>query len=128
MPPEPNHLLRAARERLPSPAVPGEGMSRRELAEAVAAWLWKNTAKRFDLDVRLIAKWERGEVRWPSAAYRAALRAVIDVASDAELGFRPNRHRVAGELVPVARQFAATGDDVEEALMSAAEESSRGRR
>jgi tetratricopeptide (TPR) repeat protein len=64
-------------------------MSRRELVDAMAAWLWETTGARYDLDVRLLAKWERGEVRWPAAHYRSALRAVLHVATDAELGFAP---------------------------------------
>jgi hypothetical protein len=70
-------------------------MSRRELAEAVARWLWDNTGTRYDLDVHLVAKWERGEVRWPTAHYRAALRAVLGVATDRDLGFRQPRRCVA---------------------------------
>jgi hypothetical protein len=65
------------------------------LAEAVSTWLWEHTYTRYDLDVHLLAKWERGEVRWPSAHYRAALRAVLGVATDRELGFcQPRRSTV----------------------------------
>jgi hypothetical protein len=67
VPPKPNHLVRAARERTPSQVAPGECMSRQELTEAVTAWLWQTTNTRYDLDARLLAKWERGDVRWPSA-------------------------------------------------------------
>ncbi|OJY41593.1 MAG: hypothetical protein BGP03_20565 [Pseudonocardia sp. 73-21] len=62
-------------------------MSRSELAEAVNAWLWESTHRRYDLDGHHIAKYERGVVRFPISPYRAALRAVLGVASDAELGF-----------------------------------------
>lgn len=62
----------------------------------VNAWLWKHTGRRYELDDHLIGKWERGCVRWPIPAYRAALRAILGVASDAALGFRPpTRHRNA---------------------------------
>lgn len=64
-------------------------MTRAELADAVNAHLWASTGVRYDLDDHLIGKWERGVVRWPIAPYRAALRVVLDVDSDAELGFRP---------------------------------------
>ncbi|MCA1188095.1 hypothetical protein LCD36_16820 [Saccharopolyspora sp. 6T] len=83
----PNEALRAARLRVASSRAPGEPMSRSELASAVSAWLWRETGKRHDLDPHLLAKWERGAVRCPTAPYRAALRAVLGVASDADLGF-----------------------------------------
>ncbi|GAA1294312.1 hypothetical protein [Saccharothrix xinjiangensis] len=86
--PEPNDLLRAARERTASAALPAESMSRRELAEAVNNWLWKTTGKRYSLDAHTIARYERGAVRWPGAHYRAGLRHVLGAATDAELGFR----------------------------------------
>ncbi|MGH8964167.1 MAG: transcriptional regulator, partial [Actinomycetes bacterium] len=89
---EPDHALRAARERMPSRLAPGEPMTRAELADAVNAWLWKETDRRFDLDDHLIGKWERGVVRQPIRQYRVALRAVLGVDTDTELGFRaPDR-------------------------------------
>ena len=84
---ERNARLRAARERLPSPRVPGAHMSRADLADAVNAWLWENTGRRFELDDHLLGKWERGVVRHPIEPYRAALRAVLGAATDADLGF-----------------------------------------
>lgn len=62
-------------------------MSRAELAEAVCAWLWATTETKYELDGHYIAKLERGSVRWPRAPYRSGLRAVLNVASDNELGF-----------------------------------------
>lgn len=108
--PEPNHLLRAARERTPSRIAPGDCMSRRELAEAVAAWLWDTTNTRYDLDTRLLSKWERGHVRWPSAPYRAALRAVLRVTTDAALGFWPCQTGSTSALIRRASQSAAVPD------------------
>lgn len=72
-------------------------MSRSELASAVSSWLWRETGKRHDLDPHLLAKWERGAVRRPSAPYRAALRAVLGASSDAELGF-PETPSAADEI------------------------------
>ncbi|HEX5403981.1 MAG TPA: XRE family transcriptional regulator [Pseudonocardiaceae bacterium] len=86
---ESNAKLRALRERTPSRLAPGEPMSRAELAQAVNAYLWKSTTKRYDLDSHTIARYERGAVVWPSAHYRSGLRAVLGVSTDAELGFRP---------------------------------------
>ena len=89
---EPNCLLRAARERRPSPSAPGEPASRAEVAEAVNAWLWETTGKRHALDAHYLAKLERGVARWPNAAYRSGLRHVLGVDTDVELGFwRPRR-------------------------------------
>lgn len=87
----PNLQLRAARERLPSPADPNTHLSRRELAELVNAWLWNESGQRFDLDRHTIGRWERGDRRWPAESYRAALRAVLGVARDDQLGFRRPR-------------------------------------
>lgn len=86
---EPNHLLRSARERTPSRVAPGESMSRRELAEAVNRWLWVTTSTRYELDAHSIGRWERGAIRWPSAHYRTALRAVLNTETDADLGLWP---------------------------------------
>lgn len=86
---ERNARLRAARERLSSPRVPGAHMSRTDLADAVNAWLWEHTGQRFELDDHLIGKWERGVVRYPIEPYRAALRAALGAATDADLGFVP---------------------------------------
>lgn len=65
-------------------------MGRAELAEAVNAYLWVTRRKRYSLDAHTIARYERGSITWPSAAYRTALRAVLGVRTDAELGFRPS--------------------------------------
>lgn len=53
--PHPNNLLRSARERTPSHIAPGDCMSRCELAEAVNAYLWKATGKRYELDAHAVA-------------------------------------------------------------------------
>ncbi|MGI9063467.1 MAG: XRE family transcriptional regulator [Pseudonocardiaceae bacterium] len=86
-----NGKLRAMREATPSRVVAAESMGRAELAEAVNQYLWKSRFKRYDLDAHTIARYERGTVRWPSEPYREGLRAVLDAATDAELGFRPTR-------------------------------------
>ncbi|MFR9730208.1 hypothetical protein ACL03H_13335 [Saccharopolyspora sp. MS10] len=93
--PERNDRLREAREARPSRVAPGEPLSRAELAEAVNAYLWESTGRRYTLSAHHIAKWERGAVRWPTAAYRAALRAVLGSADDEALGFRPRGGRAS---------------------------------
>jgi transcriptional regulator with XRE-family HTH domain len=76
--PIPNDLLRAARER--------KGMDRAALAAAVNDYLDKLG---FDstIDYVHVGKWERGVVAFPKERNRAAVRAVLGVASDAQLGF-----------------------------------------
>lgn len=95
-----NDALRATRLSRPSALLDGEPMSRAELADAVNAHLWQTTHARYALDAHTIARYERGVVRWPSAAYRSALRAVLGVATDAQLGFRPTRRGRAGIDLP----------------------------
>ena len=87
----PNRKLRVRREGMPSRIAPGEGMGRAELAEAVNRYLWETTRKRYELDAHSIARYERGHVRWPGAHYRSGLRGVLDVTTDADLGFHPSR-------------------------------------
>lgn len=64
-------------------------MSRAELADAVCDWLWATSETKYELDGHYIAKMERGAVRWPGAAYRSGLRAVLNVPHDSALGFVP---------------------------------------
>lgn len=73
----------------PSRLAPGDCMSRRELAEAVNAWLREATCQRYELDAHPIARYERGAVRWPSAAYRSGLRHVLGATTDAPLASGP---------------------------------------
>jgi hypothetical protein len=75
-------------------------MSRAELAEAVNAHLWDTTGRCCALDAHTVARYERGAVRWPGTAYRSALRAVLGVDSDADLGFRPTRRGEQARPVP----------------------------
>ncbi|MGL5866019.1 MAG: helix-turn-helix domain-containing protein [Dermatophilaceae bacterium] len=82
-----NDLLRRARERMPSSRLPGCSMSRDELAERINAWLLAATGETFALDERAVGRWERGRVARPSAPYRSALRAVLKVDDDRDLGF-----------------------------------------
>jgi hypothetical protein len=85
--PGPNELLRAARLALRSPSGSGRPLSRQELADAVNAYLHEHVGRRFAIAGHYIGNLERGQTRWPSAHYRTALRAVLDKATDAELGF-----------------------------------------
>jgi hypothetical protein len=59
------------------------------------------------LDANHVGKLERGVIGWPRAHHRAALRAVLGVATDRDLGFvRPVR---AGGLVAVVERSPITG-------------------
>lgn len=82
-----NDALRRARRQRPSDRLPGCPTSRSELAELVVTWLHRETGEVFALDERAIGRWERGTVRLPSAHYRAALRSVLAVDHDWEVGF-----------------------------------------
>lgn len=98
--PEPNNLLRNARLRVESPGSPGQPMSRQELADAINNYLFRLNYKpgavmRGALDANHVGKWERGGTRWPAERYRMGLRAVLDAATDAELGlYSPRRATV----------------------------------
>jgi tetratricopeptide (TPR) repeat protein len=105
---EPNSKLRALRESRHSPTFPGEPMSGAELAEAVNAELWRATGRRYALDAHTIARYERGAIRWPNAAYRSALRTLL-AATDAQLGFRPTPRGALG-IPPVTQAGHDLGD------------------
>ncbi len=130
--PEPNELLRAARERTPSRRAPGEQMSRAELAETVCTWLWETTETKYELDGHYIAKLERGAVRWPGAAYRSGLRYVLNVADDGELGFVPPGGLGVIDPEPGTSSVLGLEDDLVQAgdesiaLLALAEESNVG--
>lgn len=113
---QPNDLLRQARLRTPSPQNRTRPMSQKELAEAVTAHVYRTTERNVPLDRHDISRWERGTRRRPIAEYRTALRAVLGVSTDAELGFhkRPPEPRkvsaapVAGAAVPLPAQIVST--------------------
>ncbi len=62
------------------------------------------TGERTTLDAHAIARYERGQSRWPGQQYRDGLRAVLGVATDAEIGFYPTKRgsaaREIGHLSP----------------------------
>jgi tetratricopeptide (TPR) repeat protein len=78
--PQPNRLLRAARER--------SDLSRSALAEAVCLWLAERDPKGRDVafDANHLGKIERGIVQRPRAPYVAALCAILGT-TEANLGF-----------------------------------------
>lgn len=63
---EPNDRLRRARERVESPNVTGQPLSRQELAELVNAWVYDDT----ELN-RVIATDATRSPNWPTASARS---------------------------------------------------------
>jgi transcriptional regulator with XRE-family HTH domain len=98
-------LLQRARERLPSPSAAGETASRQDLADLVNAWILKECGREAGLTANYIGKLERGLVRWPNRDYRGALRAILGVELDKDLGFsRPRRARPPATVADVDRK------------------------
>ncbi|MDQ3153957.1 MAG: XRE family transcriptional regulator [Actinomycetota bacterium] len=116
---EPNDQLRGARERVESPNVGGDHLSRQELAELVNAWVFEHTRRVIELDANYIGKLEQGRIRWPQVPdRRAGFRAVLGVATDAELGFRrPRRCRTTVRGVD-RQQFIRAGFGVSVAAVA----------
>ena len=55
-------------------------MSRQELADAMGRFLKR------PVDVKYVGKLERGRIRWPNDEHRQALRTVLGVENDADIG------------------------------------------
>lgn len=90
---------------MPSRCHPGRAMTRAELAELVAEHVWEHHGVEAPIDRKYLGRLERGEVRWPNARYRHAMRDILGAASDQELGFRSaNAARSAKELESVNRR------------------------
>ncbi|HEX5540824.1 MAG TPA: hypothetical protein VFX60_04575 [Micromonospora sp.] len=107
-----NELLRLVRERLPSPNRPGKPTSRSELADLVNDLLFgPHRAAHSGFSANYVGKLERGEIRWPGEEYRAALRAVLGVDSDEELGFYNPRARDADDMEGAQRRVLLAGLD-----------------
>ena len=85
--PHPNLLLRRARLARCSPSGSGLPMSRQEVADEVNVYLHARGGSTLVASADYVGRLERGEIRWPRAAYRAAFHAVFGVDTDAELGF-----------------------------------------
>jgi len=80
-------------------------MTRAEMAELVAQHVWERHGVVAPIDRKYLGRLERGEVRWPNARYRQALREILGVSSDRLLGFHSaNSARTAKELEPVDRR------------------------
>ncbi|MEV4703925.1 hypothetical protein [Actinoplanes sp. NPDC049316] len=82
-----NGRLTRARRRLLSPSGSGRTMSRQELADAANAYLWSRYKVVDRLDATYIGHLEQGRYRWPGARRREALRHVLGVVKDSDVGF-----------------------------------------
>ena len=86
-------------------------MTRAELAQAVNQYVWNTSRKRICLDADTLSRYERGQIRWPSAAYREGLRAVLGVGADVDLGFHPTpRGRTTSISVRPSGQTTSAAD------------------
>jgi hypothetical protein len=83
----PNDLLRRARLAVASRAKPGRPLGREELAQLVDAAVWEATGRVVSTNGGYIGVLERGVRRWPKPWTRAALRTILGVDTDADLGF-----------------------------------------
>jgi hypothetical protein len=81
-----NEIFRRRREALTSRWDPGAAMSHSELAEVANEYLARTGRDNF-LDAATINRYERGQIHYPRADRREALRAVMGAATDADLGF-----------------------------------------
>ncbi|MFJ3405428.1 hypothetical protein [Promicromonospora sp. NPDC090134] len=107
-----NEHLRRLREAMPSPSGSGLAMTRAELAAAVNQYIWTTTGEECHLDVDTLARYERGQPRWPGATYRDGLRAVLGVDTDADLGFfRTRRGKSADPTRPPGASLKALQPD-----------------
>lgn len=78
-----NESFAAARERL--------RLTEGQVAELVVQWLWEHRRQHALMDADHVGRIERGLITWPGGNYRAALRAVLNASSDAELGLYSKR-------------------------------------
>ncbi|MFV2107632.1 helix-turn-helix domain-containing protein [Micromonospora sp. LOL_015] len=96
-----NHPLTAARERL--------GLTRRQLADAVNKILYPDPgqAAHSAFTANYLGKLENGKIRFPAEDYRTALRIVLNVDTNDELGFRNPRTTVRQDAAVVGSEISA---------------------
>jgi hypothetical protein len=108
--PAANDRFRAARERTASPTYQGVSLTRQELADLVNAWVWEHHNTTVVVTAHYIGRLETGIIRWPTALYREAFRAILSVPKDSDLGFVNARsRRAAATLDKVDRQNLIRG-------------------
>ncbi|MGH3832447.1 MAG: hypothetical protein ACRDRS_18720 [Pseudonocardiaceae bacterium] len=77
-------------------------LTQAQLAATAAELVEQATERGCGIDADYISKVERGEIRWPSAAYRAAFRTLLGATSDADLGLYCPRSAEATLIVAPA--------------------------
>ncbi|WP_040774798.1 hypothetical protein [Nocardia pneumoniae] len=82
------------------------------------AWVFHERGQIVQFTSNYIGKLERGVFRWPSKDCRAGLRAVLGVATDAELGFRPPDRGVGAATIEADRDAPTllAGEEVDDVL------------
>jgi hypothetical protein len=85
---------------------PGDVTSRADLARLVSEVLYPDPQqrRRSPFNANYVGKLEDGVIHWPKPEYRAALRAVLGVGSDKELGFYNPRARSGDKVESVDRR------------------------
>ncbi|WNV83078.1 hypothetical protein [Umezawaea sp. Da 62-37] len=102
-----------ARKRIRSPRDPTNAITHAELADAINEYLIAHGAPETELvTYNLVARYERGEMRWPSDTRRAAFRHVLGVTDNSALGFvRPDSsHRESLLTSPPHAESASAPD------------------
>ena len=86
--------------------------TQQEAADAVADAVSKATTsgRPSGIDAQWFGRLERGELRWPNATYRAALRTVFGAASDRELGLSGMRSHTRTAASRTARTSGSSAD------------------
>ncbi|MGH3866614.1 MAG: hypothetical protein ACRDQ4_10845 [Pseudonocardiaceae bacterium] len=77
-------------------------LTQAQLAAKAAELVEQATERGCGIDADYISKIERGAIRWPSAAYRAAFRTLLGATSDADLGLYCPRSTEATLIVASA--------------------------
>lgn len=103
MTPAPNHRLVAARS--------AARFTQESLADLANAQVQRDTGKLGAMDADYVSKLERGIHRWPGKDYRRALRVVLGVRTDLDLGFYSTRSKAA-TVVSDPSAVAQGSDDV----------------
>jgi len=101
-------------------------MSRGEVAEAVNEYIRVTTGRAGALRREEVWRWESGLVRWPGSLYREALRAVLGVESDEDLGFVQSSRSRSARPAHVAEPIEADGSGAHRAQPAVGPEGYRG--
>lgn len=99
-----NDKVKTARLRTESPTHRGKTLSRQELGELVAAYVYNQYGQVLVSDENWVGKVERGEITWPRQPQREALRAILGAPTDEVLGLHDRRRRAMVKLDDMDRR------------------------